>query len=290
MKIYQVDAFTDRPFTGNPAAVVLLEQEADAAWMQQVAAEMNLSETAFVTFPPPLPPPVSPQHHTKPPYNTIGNKVGGLRWFTPAVEVNLCGHATLAAAHVLWEAGWLERTEPARFETRSGTLTARLRADGWIELDFPAGPAAALDADDVRALGFDAQTMLNCEAVHVGRSAEDLLVEVADAQTVQTLKPDFARLAELPVRGIAVTAPASTETEADFVSRFFAPAVGIDEDPVTGSAHCMLGPWWADRLGRAGLVGHQLSQRGGTVRVNVKGDRVELAGRAVTVFEGELAV
>ena len=264
LSLYQVDAFTDRLFAGNPAAVCLLPTARDAAWMQDVAAEMNLSETAFVR----------------------PKREGGyrLRWFTPTDEVDLCGHATLAVAHVLWTEGALAPDADARFETNEGRLTAT-REDGWIQMDFPSDapvsaepPAALLDALDLN------------DPAYVGRSARDYLVHCADEETVLALDPYLQALARLDTRGVIVTA-AAQEAEVDFVSRFFAPAVGVPEDPVTGSAHCALGPYWADQLGQTTLTGHQVSARGGTVRVHLDGpdaERVVLAGRATTVFRGRL--
>jgi PhzF family phenazine biosynthesis protein len=257
--ITQVDAFTDRAFGGNPAAVCLLPETRDPAWMQLVAREMNLSETAFLS--------------------REGDGFG-LRWFTPAVEVDLCGHATLASAHVLWEEGHLAPTATARFHTRSGLLTARLR-EGSIWLDFPALPAEPAEIPEglERALG--------AAVLSVGRNRFDYLVELDSEATVRALRPDFPRLAALGGRGVIVTS-ASRGSGYDFVSRFFAPAAGIDEDPVTGSAHCCLGPFWAGRLSTAELNGYQASARGGFVRVRCLGDRVELGGRAVTVLRGTL--
>jgi PhzF family phenazine biosynthesis protein len=257
--IVQVDAFTDRPFAGNPAAVCILDAPREEPWMRSVAAEMNLSETAFL----------HPQD------------VGwGLRWFTPEVEVDLCGHATLASAHVLWQEGRLPPDAEARFHTRSGVLTAA-RQDGWITLDFPAKPEQAAPAPDglERALGV--------RPLYTGRSHFDWLVEVESEQAVRGLKPDLGLLATVEARGVIVTARADGEGR-DFVSRFFAPRVGVPEDPVTGSAHCVLAPFWARRLGRDALTGFQASRRGGIVRVRVAGDRVILAGQAVTVLRGEL--
>lgn len=257
--IFQVDAFTDRPFRGNPAAVCLLDAPADAAWMQQVAAEMNLSETAFLW--------------------SEGNDYR-LRWFTPAVEVDLCGHATLAGAHTLWESGILYPAALARFQTRSGLLTAA-RIDGWIELNFPATPPTAVEPPPAL------RQALDVEPLFAGKSRFDYLIEVASADEVRQLMPDHARLRSLDVRGVMVTARGDTDG-IDFVSRFFAPGSGIDEDPVTGSAHCCLTPYWAERLGKDRLTAYQASARGGTVRVALDGDRVRLAGQAVTVLRGEL--
>ena len=259
-RIVQVDAFTNRPFAGNPAAVCVLPQAAPDAWMQNVAQEMNLSETAFLT-------PRDGEYD--------------LRWFTPAVEVDLCGHATLASAHVLWEDGHLPPGRQARFHSRSGLLTADHRGD-WIELDFPATLAQAAEAppDLVSALGLEAR--------YVGRSRFDYILEAGSEEIVRRLTPDHARLRKLPVRGVIVTAPSSS-AEFDFVSRFFAPGSGIDEDPVTGSAHCCLGPYWSGRLGKTEMVAFQASPRGGVVRVRLNGGRVVLGGQAITVLRGELA-
>lgn len=257
--LHQVDAFADRPFAGNPAAVCLLDAPADAAWMQAVAREMNLSETAFV-------------HPAADGF--------GLRWFTPSLEVDLCGHATLATAHVLWETGRLARGALARFLTKSGVLTATWQ-EGWIELDFPALPARAADAPAglVSALG--------ARPVWTGRSRFDLLLEVATAAELRALAPDFTALRRVDVRGAIVTARADDPRYA-FVSRFFAPAVGVDEDPVTGSAHSVLAPYWCGKLGTEVLTGYQASARGGVVRVRMAGDRVRIGGQAVTVLTGEL--
>lgn len=258
--IVQVDAFADRAFTGNPAAVCILPAAREEGWMRSVAAEMNLSETAF-----------------------LHPEADGwrLRWFTPEVEVDLCGHATLATAHVLWEDGHLPADEVARFHTRSGLLTAR-RSGEWIELDFPAKPV--LDAPAPEGLA----AALGVEPLYVGRSHFDVLVEVASEDAVRKLKPDLGGLAAVEARGVIVTARADGGAGYDFVSRFFAPRVGVAEDPVTGSAHCVLAPYWAAKLGRKELVGFQASRRGGTVRVRAAGQRVQLGGRAITVLRGEL--
>jgi PhzF family phenazine biosynthesis protein len=260
--IIQVDSFSDRPFAGNPAAVCPLAGPRDERWMQDVAREMNLSETAFLH-----------------PEGSAG--AWRLRWFTPTIEVDLCGHATLAAAHVLWEEGRLAPESVARFETRSGTLTAR-REDGWIELDLPATPVGTTPAPrDVlaRALGVPVR--------FAAFNAFDCLAEVESDAAVRSLRPDIGGLAAVPVRGVIVTSRAETPGF-DFVSRFFAPRVGIDEDPVCGSAHCCLGPYWSERLGRSDLLAYQASPRGGVVRVRVRGPRVLLGGQAVTVLRGEL--
>ncbi|MGF1513244.1 MAG: PhzF family phenazine biosynthesis protein [Elainellaceae cyanobacterium] len=259
MQISQVDAFTARPFAGNPAAVCVLPAPQPDDWMQQVAQEMNLSETAFL-------------HRQDSGFS--------LRWFTPAVEVDLCGHATLASAHVLWTEGHLPMTEQARFETRSGLLTAR-RADDWIELDFPATPASP--APEPQGLC----EALGAQPTFVGKSRFDYLLELESEAVLRQLKPDFAQLRSLPVRGVIVTSQAESG-DYDFVSRFFAPASGIDEDPVTGSAHCALGPFWQARLGKAALLAYQASARGGEMKVYCRGDRVGLRGQAVTVLKGRL--
>jgi PhzF family phenazine biosynthesis protein len=258
LTIHQVDAFTSEPFRGNPAVVCILPAPRDEGWMQNIALEMNLSETAFL-------------HPEADGYR--------LRWFTPAVEVALCGHATLASAHVLWEQGFLPAEATAKFHTLSGVLTAE-RRDGWIELDFPAKPAAPAPPPSGLAAA------LGCEPVFVGRNQFDYLVEVGDAETVRQLKPDGAVLGNLPVRGVIVTAR-SDDPQYDFVSRFFAPAAGVSEDPVTGSAHCCLGPHWQARLGKNDFTAYQASARGGVVRVGMRGDRVKLGGQAVTVMRGE---
>ncbi|MDE0355356.1 MAG: PhzF family phenazine biosynthesis protein [Deltaproteobacteria bacterium] len=260
LTITQVDAFTTEPFGGNPAAVCLLPAPADAEWMQRVAREMNLSETAFL----------------------VRREDSGfdLRWFTPAVEVDLCGHATLATAHVLWEEGHLPQGEPAVFHTRSGRLSAELRGE-WIEMDFPAEPPDSVPAPDGLAAA------LGADPTYVGRNRFDYLVEVDTRLTVERLTPDFKRLAEIDTRGIIVTARTDMEG-IDFVSRFFAPRTGIDEDPVTGSAHCCLGPYWQSCSGQDTFTALQVSERGGLVKVAVRGERALLSGQAVTVLRGNL--
>lgn len=260
IRIVQVDAFTLRPFAGNPAAVCVLREAPPEQWMRDVAREMNLSETAFLIA-------------CDDGYN--------LRWFTPAVEVDLCGHATLASAHVLWQDGHLPEGRQARFQTRSGLLTADRRGE-WIEMDFPAKIAVPADApaDLLPALGV-------AGAKFVGKNAFDYLVEVDSEATVRALSPDHSTLRKVPVRGVIVTARSSS-AEFDFVSRFFAPGAGVDEDPVTGSAHTALGPYWAGILGKSELTAFQASPRGGVVKVRVQGDRVLLGGQAVTVMTGDL--
>lgn len=260
MQIFTVDSFTDQPFRGNPAGVCLLDAPASAEWMQAVAAELRHAETAFV----------------------VPDDGGGhqLRWFTPTVEVDLCGHATLATAHVLYERGARGRLV---FATRSGTLTTEQTGNDLITMDFPATPAEPVDPPVGLA---DA---LGEPFAGVWRSPFDLLVELASAQAVRDLAPDLHLLGSYDVRGVIVTA-VGDEPGVDFVSRFFAPASGVDEDPVTGSAHCTLSPFWSDRLGRTELLGAQLSARYGRVHTVLAGDRVRLSGRAVTVWSGELHV
>ena len=257
--IVKVDAFTSEAFAGNPAAVCLLTGPRDAEWMQNVAREMNLSETAFL-------------HPRDDGYD--------LRWFTPTVEVDLCGHATLASAHVLWESGKLKATEAARFHTRSGLLTAARRG-AWIEMDFPATPEepAAPPPGLVEGLGVTPR--------YVGKSRFDYLVELDGEEAVRGLRPDFGRLKAVAARGVIATSRAA-DAGYDFVSRFFAPAAGIDEDPVTGSAHACLAPFWSRRLGKDSLLARQISTRGGVLKVRVEGERVVIAGQAVTVVRGEL--
>ncbi len=255
--IVQIDAFSDVPFGGNPAAVCVLAGPKEEVWMQHVATEMNLSETAFL--------------------HPEGDGFA-LRWFTPSIEVDLCGHATLASAHALWEGGHLPYGEQARFHTRSGRLTAD-RDGEWIELNFPAKKAE--ECEPPREL----LEALGVSPLFVGRNQFDYLVEVESEAVVRGMEPDQALLRKLPVRGVMVTSRAA---EYDFVSRFFAPGAGVDEDPVTGSAHCALAPYWAAKLGKTELRAFQASKRGGFLRLRVESDRVILGGKAVTVLQGEL--
>jgi PhzF family phenazine biosynthesis protein len=257
--LFHVDAFTDKPFRGNPAAVCVLPAPKDDAWLQQVAAEMNLSETAFLT-------------KTRDGF--------GLRWLTPTVEVALCGHATLASAHVLWQAGFAAEGQPIPFHTKSGVLKAD-RAGDDIELDFPL--IVAEEATPPPQLA----AALGATFRYAGRNRFDYLVEVESEEVVRKLAPDFRLLATLPVRGVIVTSR-SADPAFDFVSRFFAPATGVNEDPVTGSAHCCLAAHWRARLHKDDFRAYQASARGGVVRVRVAGDRAILGGRAVTVARGEL--
>jgi len=257
--IIHVDSFTNQPFAGNPAGVCILPEPGDPAWMQTIAREMSLSETAFL-------------HRQEDGYS--------LRWFTPTTEVDLCGHATLASAHVLWEQNHLQADKQARFHTRSGLLTATRNGD-WIELDFPAIP-------EHQTVEYPhLSEALGIRPMYVGKNQMDYLIEVASEEMVRQMKPDFPLLRKVPIRGVMVTSRASSPGY-DFVSRFFAPAVGIDEDPVTGSAHCCLGPFWGERLGKDELVGYQASARGGVVRVRLNDERVLIGGQAVTVMRAEL--
>ncbi|MGW0811109.1 PhzF family phenazine biosynthesis protein [Nonomuraea sp. NPDC002799] len=254
MRLFTVDAFTDTVFKGNPAAVCLLDSPANERWMQSVATEMNLSETAFLLE-------------------------DSLRWFTPAVEVTLCGHATLATAHVLYSTG--AASGQLEFRTASGTLTVNRRSDDMITMDFPAKDVTRVPVPE------GLEKALGATPVQVGKSHLDLLVELDSEETVRSLTPNINALAAVGARGVIVTAQG---TETDFVSRFFAPNVGVPEDPVTGSAHCALAPYWSARLGSASLTGAQLSARGGLVHVTHDGDRVHLAGRAVTILSGTLEI
>jgi PhzF family phenazine biosynthesis protein len=262
LRIVQVDAFTDRPFAGNPAAVCVLPEARSPEWMASVAQEMNLSETAFLV-------------------RRVGHDEGwDLRWFTPAVEVDLCGHATLASAHVLWESGALAAGARARFFTNSGVLTADRRG-AWIELDFPSRPSVASPPPEGLAAA------LGVPILGTAMSRGDVVVDVAKEAVLRAMRPDFGLLGRVPARGIIVTAR-SDSPEHDVVSRFFVPSQGIDEDPVTGSAHCCLAPHWAPRLGKMDFVAYQASARGGVVRVGLRGDRVLLGGQAITVLAGDL--
>lgn len=265
--IYQVDAFTRDPFTGNPAGVCLLPEPAGAAWMQAVAREMNLSETAFLVEQPDAEAPSGRAFH--------------LRWFTPVKEVRLCGHATLAAAHVLWESGTLSGGEQARFDTLSGRLTADCRGD-WIDMNLPARFEQPTVPPDglLQALGVQAE--------YVGKTDNNVyLVQVEREGLVREMQPDFSWLARLPVRSVVVTARSQTEGF-DILSRYFAPSVGVNEDPVTGSAHCILMPFWSARLGKTSLSAYQASARGGVLRLRLEGERVVISGQAVTVLVGQL--
>lgn len=259
LPLFHVGAFTDQPFTGNPAAVCLLPSWSDDRWLQLVAREMNLSETAFL----------------------VRSAEGfDLRWFTPKVEVDLCGHATLAPAHVLWQLGITESEDRIRFSTRSGILKAT-RIDDEIQLDFPLKPEEPAEAPPglLPALGVSAK--------YIGKNQFDYLVELESEAVLRGLTPDFRRLSTVEARGVIVTSR-SADPRFDFVSRFFAPVCGIDEDPVTGSSHCCLGDFWRKRLGKNKFLAHQASNRGGVVRVEVRNDRALLGGKAVIIAKGEL--
>lgn len=255
--IYQVDAFAEPPYRGNPAGVCFLMGNKPDQWMQDKAHDVNLSETAF--------------------FQQRGDRYT-LRWFTPTKEVDLCGHATLATAHIIWETEMIGPQEVIEFETRSGILKAR-REGAWIVLDFPSEPAAPAEAPE----GIEA--ILGAPVLWSGANRMDYLFRVADAATLKALEPDLKALGRIGMRGAIVTAP-SDSPKYDFVSRYFAPAFGVPEDPVTGSAHCCLGPYWAAELGKSELTGYQASARGGIVKVVVQGDRVLLKGKAVTVMQG----
>lgn len=258
MKIYTVDAFTSKPYSGNPAGVCILEKGRSAAWMQSIAAEMKHSETAFLL---------------KAPDGYM------LRWFTPRNEVDLCGHATLASAHLLWEEGYCN-TDEITFLTRSGQLGAK-KMHSWIELDFPLELDEATDAPSLL------RESLGVSFKYVGKNRFDYLVEVEDESTVRNLQPDLALMKMIGPRGVMVTA-AADDRDTDFVSRCFFPAIGIDEDPVTGSAHCCMGPYWANKLGKRELDAKQISERGGELRLHVLEERILIYGQAVTVLKGEL--
>ena len=259
--LIQVDAFTHTPFSGNPAAVCLLTEPQEDIWMQKVAQEMNLSETAFIL----------PQADGF-----------SLRWFTPAVEVPLCGHATLASAHVLWSEGHLPSNQAAHFHTKSGLLIARKQGD-WIELNFPANPSVETTPPPElnQALGVPLKS--------VWQNSLGYLVEMESAEIVTQLQPNFELLKTLSIPDVIVTTQADSDSEYDFISRFFAPGLGINEDPVTGAAHCCLAPFWRNRLLQDQFLAYQASHRGGVVKVNYEGgERVFLLGQAVTVMRGEL--
>jgi len=259
--ITQVDSFTNKPFAGNPSGVCILDKAADEVWMKNVAKEMNLSETAFL-------------YPEKDGYN--------LRWFTPTIEVDLCGHATLASVHVLWEEGHLESSAEARFYTRSGLLTACKNSD-WIEMNFPATPI--LPINDYKEL----VEAMSVKPIFAGKGKVSYLIEVGTVDEVRAVRPNFSKLAELKIRSVMVTAKGD-DGKYDFVSRYFAPGVGILEDPVTGAAHCALGPYWMGRLNRKEFLAYQASARGGEVRVRVENDRVFLGGQAITVMRCELTI
>lgn len=261
LTITTVDAFTNEMFGGNPAAVAILPEPLSDALMQSLAMEMNLAETAFL--------------------EKREDGSYGLRWLTPTTEVDLCGHATIASAHVLWQTGALPELEMARFHTRSGLLTAVKRGN-WIELDFPATPVTETPApaDLLESFGF--------QPIYTGKSKFDYFLEVTEHE-LRAATPDFLRLAKVKARGVIVTSR-SSNNGLDFLSRFFAPASGINEDPVTGSAHCALGPYWSQKLNKSSMMAHQASKRGGDIKVELKADRVLVSGQAVTVMSGRVAL
>ncbi len=266
MKIFQVDAFTDEPFKGNPAGVCLLEKKVPDSWMQSFAMEMNLSETAFLLR---------------------ENDWFNLRWFTPKTEVALCGHATLASAHILWEEKILKQGEEAKFYTLSGLLKAKKKSDSWIELDFPARFIEPVANQRILNEAF------NINPCYVGKFSTPngnlYLMEVQNEETIKNLSPDFELIKQSDAKAIIITSISSSNNY-DFVSRFFAPGVGINEDPVTGSAHCSLAPYWGKKLGKDELVGFQASARTGVVGCVWSGERIVLKGNAVTIFKGELLI
>lgn len=259
MKIWQIDSFTNKACYGNPAGVCILEKPAEDKWMQLVAREMNLSETAFIF-------PEKSGYH--------------LRWFTPQDEVDLCGHATLATAHLLFEKKWVPDYKIIHFHTKSGLLKARYD-QGWIELDFPSEEDQESGYDQFLAEAF------MTEPLYIGRNRMDYILEVDSEKTLRNLTPDMEALKKLDLRGFIVTS-SSEDPQFDFISRFFAPALGIDEDPVTGSAHCCLGPYWMRKTGKKSFTAFQASERGGILKVRVEGNRILISGQAVTVFEAEL--
>ena len=260
MNIYQIDAFTNKIFKGNPAGVCILPGPADEQWMQDIAMEMNLAETAFI-------------YRSDDGFN--------LRWFTPETEVNLCGHATLASAHILWETGLLKNEDEAVFFTKSGRLSARKDGE-YIILNFPTEKDMQIETPE------ELKKSLKVPILYTGQNRMDYIVEVDNEETVRNLEPDLEIMKRLNTRGVIVTSR-SANPEYDFVSRFFAPGAGIPEDPVTGSAHCCLGPYWEKRLGKIELTSYQASKRGGTLKVTINGDRVFIGGKAVTVFCAHLS-
>ncbi len=259
MKIYQVDTFTEEPFKGNPAAVCILNEPKEDKWMYNVAEEMSLPETAFI-------------------HNKEGRYT--LRWFTPTHEVDLCGHATLASAKVLWATGMVQKVKDIDFHTKSGVLTARSKGE-WIELDFP------IEAEEKVEPPKKLLEALNVVPKYVGKNRMDYLIEVDNEDIVRGIEPDFRKLKEVDTRGVIITS-SSDSNQYDFVSRFFAPAIGIDEDPVTGSAHCCLAPYWNKKLNKNEFIAYQASQRGGTLKIRFGKERVYLSGKAIMVMDGDL--
>lgn len=261
MKLYQVDAFTDKLFKGNSAGVCILDKQISEEMMQSIAMEMNLSETAFL----------------------LKQDNGfNLRWFTPESEVDLCGHATLASAHILWEEGYLDQNEQAIFYTKSGVLKA-FKDGEYITLDFPLELAQQVNPPD------DLIKAFNVPFLYAGKNRMDYIIEVENEEVIKALKPDFELLKRVKARGVIVTS-ASSNPEYDFVSRFFAPRVGINEDPVTGSAHCCLGPYWSNKLKKDSLIAYQASKRGGILKLRILKERIHIGGKAVTFFKTEIKV
>ena len=270
LNIVQVDAFTNQPFGGNPAAVCVTQAPLAEEKMQAIAAEMNLSETAFL-------------------YRLGDTEEEGfsIRWFSPAVEVALCGHATLASAHTLWSEGHLTPGKAAKFKSQSGWLGAQQTEDGWIELDFPAQPVTSAHVTPQLVKSLCCQGDIRT----VSKNDVNYLIEIHSEKSVRTLKPDFSALKQLPTQGVIVTAAADDESPYDFVSRYFCPKIGVNEDPVTGSAHTSLAPYWQAKLGKSVMLAKQVSQRGGVIKVDcAAADRVLISGQAVTVLKGELMV
>ncbi|NQX58340.1 PhzF family phenazine biosynthesis protein [Paenibacillus qinlingensis] len=259
LTIYVVDAFTDKIFKGNPAAVCLTSEPLDEELMQQIASEMNLSETAFMF----------PQQDGY-----------SLRWFTPHSEVDLCGHATLASAHILWETGGLSLSQRANFYTKSGLLTA-FKHDSWIQLNFPSEPVLACEYPS------ELIDALQIHPLFVGRNRFDYFIEVESEDIIKRLSPNFSLLQTIQTRGINVT---SRSQEYDFVSRCFFPAVGVNEDPVTGSSHCGLAPYWGKKLNKTDMYAYQASARGGLLQIRLDENRVLMSGQAVTVMKSELFI
>ncbi len=264
MKLYQLDAFTDRLFAGNPAAVVPLINWLPDEQMQQIAAENNLAETAFYV-------------------KTDGNTQFHIRWFTPTVEVDLCGHATLAASHVVFHLEEKVEANEITFESRSGSLKVCKGADGWLTLDFPADVATKANVQPP-ALA----TSLGEKPLAVFKGKTDYMLVYENQAQIEALDPDFREMATVPARGVIVTAPGDADSGVDFVSRFFGPQSGVDEDPVTGSAHTTLVPYWAEQLGKTDLTARQVSKRGGYLRCKLLNDRVDISGQVQLYLTGEI--
>ncbi len=270
LPIHTVDAFADKPFTGNPAAVCITNKALNEDIMQKIAFEMNLSETAFLV-------------RTKSGTKSKDAQEFNLRWFTPQAEVDLCGHATLASSHILYSAGICDKNEPINFHTKSGVLTSVNKGNDTYEMDFPA------IEQDVIDYPHELEVALGIKPVYVGMTKWNYVVELENEEEVRNVQPDFALLEKLQGWGTIITAKSSMKGY-DFVSRFFAPEKGVPEDPVTGSAHCALGPFWQKRLEKNEFKAYQASQRGGTLGVRVEGDRVFLSGHAITMLSGEMEI